>query len=55
MNSEARWSKYYGNIPKHKLQAQPPQLRSGFKQKQIDRREKKRKQRKEQNSNEQEQ
>ena len=40
-------------IPKHKLKAQPPQLRSGFKQKQIDRREKKRKQRKEQANSEQ--
>ena len=39
-------------IPKRKLQDQPPQLRSGFKQKQIDRREKKRKKRKEQENKE---
>lgn len=41
-------------IPKYKLQDHPPQLRSGFKQKQIDRREKERKKRKEQGNTVQE-
>lgn len=42
-------------IPKYKLKDHPPQLRSGFKQKQIDRREQKRKQRKAQEKKAQEQ